>query len=56
MVISLVIAFIRGWMLTLLCFATFPLMIAAQYLQFQYIAGLGGESNKARPAPLPRTV
>ena len=45
-VISLVIAFIRGWMLTLLCFSTFPLMVAAQYFQMQFIAGAGGDSNK----------
>ena len=49
MAISLVIAFIRGWMLTLICLATFPLMIIAQYFQFQFIAGLGGESNKVPP-------
>ena len=46
LIISLVIAFIRGWMLTLLCLSTFPLMIAAQYFQFQFIAGIGGESSK----------
>jgi hypothetical protein len=63
MTISLVIAFIRGWMLTLLCLSTFPLMIVAQYFQMQYIAGLGGESNKALapppiivPLPLPLTI
>jgi len=46
MVISLVIAFSRGWMLTLICFATFPLMVAANYFQMQFIAGAGGDSNK----------
>lgn len=33
-------------MLTLICFATFPLMVAAQYFQMQFIAGAGGDSNK----------
>jgi ATP-binding cassette subfamily B (MDR/TAP) protein 1 len=47
MAISLVIAFIRGWMLTLLCFSTFPIMVAAQYFQMQFIAGAGGDINKA---------
>jgi len=46
MTISLVIAFVRGWMLTLICFATFPLMVLANYFQMQFIAGAGGDSNK----------
>ena len=46
MAISLVIAFIKGWILTFICLATFPLMIVAQYFQMQFIAGAGGESNK----------
>ena len=46
MAISLVIAFIRGWMLTLICLSTFPLMIAAQYFQVQFIAGVGADTNK----------
>ena len=29
------------WMLTLICFATFPLMVAGQYLQMQFISGAG---------------
>jgi hypothetical protein len=44
--ISLAMAFTRGWMLTLICLSTFPLMIAAQYLEFQFIAGIGGDSCK----------
>ena len=46
MAISLVIAFIRGWMLTLIFLSTFPLMIAAQYFQVQFIAGVGADTNK----------
>jgi hypothetical protein len=46
MAISLVIAFVRGWMLTLICLATFPLNIAGQYFQFQFIAGIGADTNK----------
>jgi hypothetical protein len=56
--ISLAIAFARGWKLTLICLSTFPLMIVAQYFQFQFIAGAGGDSNKVRalsqPPELPR--
>ena len=48
MAISLVIAFVRGWMLTLICLSTFPLMIAAQYFQVQFIAGVGADTNKVR--------
>jgi hypothetical protein len=43
---SLGMAFAKGWMLTLICLSTFPLMITAQYLEFQFIAGVGGNSNK----------
>mmetsp|Transcript_17079 Transcript_17079/g.46908 ORF Transcript_17079/g.46908 Transcript_17079/m.46908 type:complete len:185 (-) Transcript_17079:549-1103(-) len=44
--ISLVIAFIRGWILTLLCLSTFPVLVVAQMFQIQFIAGAGGASKK----------
>ncbi|EKX31804.1 hypothetical protein GUITHDRAFT_122008 [Guillardia theta CCMP2712] len=47
MAISLTIAFIRGWMLTLICFSTFPLMVAANMLQMKFIAGSGGDLSAA---------
>ncbi|EKX53578.1 hypothetical protein GUITHDRAFT_100562 [Guillardia theta CCMP2712] len=52
MAISLTIAFIRGWMLTLICFSTFPLMVIADMLQMQFIAGSGGDLSKAYEVPV----
>ena len=56
MAISLTIAFIRGWMLTLICFSTFPLMVIANMLQMQFIAGSGGDLSKAYQVTLPEIL
>ena len=48
--ISLGTSFSKGWLLTLLCLSTLPIMIAAQYLEIQFVSGVSGDTKSVRPS------